>query len=368
MGSGSPAAMVALSDQDQTGTVGTAVAEPPSVRVTDEYGNPVAGVSVTFTTFPQGTVTGSPATTDANGVATVASWTLGTTPTMVITRETLQKVTASVGELKTEFLARAVAGPPASITVRARVPLSAPPKESFKAGEMQTFEATVKDAYGFVVFNKRVDFSLSNLVAASLTGARFDFQGASVLVDMTAGLVAVDQIVEITAFLNESPSISGVATITVLAPRPPNPKPDRFDIPPCQSLGCALTTTVTGNVLADNGSGEDELGDPPGVITRFGGINLIGWIGGGFASVDGWFTVGSTALSPDLSSARQLNLTADGTFTYRGPPGAAFSFQYEVQNADGTGRATVSIVPSASGVSVTTSRPTGVRSNRITTP
>ncbi|MFO0270526.1 MAG: beta strand repeat-containing protein [Gemmatimonadota bacterium] len=64
----------------QSATVGTAVAVAPRVLVTDANGNPVAGVNVTFAVASGGgSVTGSSATTDANGRAGVGSWTLGTT-------------------------------------------------------------------------------------------------------------------------------------------------------------------------------------------------------------------------------------------------------------------------------------------------
>jgi len=47
--------------------------------VTDQNGHPVAGVTVTFSvTAGRGTVTGATQVTDANGIATVGSWTLGT--------------------------------------------------------------------------------------------------------------------------------------------------------------------------------------------------------------------------------------------------------------------------------------------------
>ena len=58
----------------------TAVATAPRVLVTDAYNNPVAGVAVTFAVAPgSGSVTGASATTNASGIATVGSWTLGTT-------------------------------------------------------------------------------------------------------------------------------------------------------------------------------------------------------------------------------------------------------------------------------------------------
>jgi len=65
----------------QTATVGTAVATAPAAAVTDEFGNPVAGVAVTFAvTAGGGTVDPTvPITTDDGGVATATSWTLGHT-------------------------------------------------------------------------------------------------------------------------------------------------------------------------------------------------------------------------------------------------------------------------------------------------
>jgi hypothetical protein len=62
----------------QTASAGAAVATAPSVVVTDAKGKPVAGVTVTFAVASGGgSATGSPAKTDASGVAAVGSWTLG---------------------------------------------------------------------------------------------------------------------------------------------------------------------------------------------------------------------------------------------------------------------------------------------------
>jgi adhesin/invasin len=62
----------------QTALAATAVATAPAARVTDPQGNPVPGIPVEFAVAQGGgTVTGATATTDANGVATLGSWTLG---------------------------------------------------------------------------------------------------------------------------------------------------------------------------------------------------------------------------------------------------------------------------------------------------
>jgi len=80
-GTASGATQIALNaGNNQSATVGTAVAVAPSVMVKDQFNNPVSGVSVTFAVATGGgSVTGGSATTNASGIATVGSWTLGTT-------------------------------------------------------------------------------------------------------------------------------------------------------------------------------------------------------------------------------------------------------------------------------------------------
>lgn len=73
-----PILVVPTSQDLITAVVGRQVPVPPSVRVTDLYGNPTPGVAVTFSVVQGGgTVTGAGATTNAQGIATVGSWTLG---------------------------------------------------------------------------------------------------------------------------------------------------------------------------------------------------------------------------------------------------------------------------------------------------
>jgi hypothetical protein len=74
---GAAASLVAVSGNDQTGNAGQQLAAPLVVRATDQFGNAVAGVLVTFATAT-GTASPSSATTNASGEAST-SWTLGTT-------------------------------------------------------------------------------------------------------------------------------------------------------------------------------------------------------------------------------------------------------------------------------------------------
>src|SRR5437660_1261137 len=77
-----PAAVLKGSGGDQqTATAGTPVAIPPAVLVSDQLGNPLSGIPVTFSVKTGlGSITG-PATvsTSTNGIAAVGGWTLGNT-------------------------------------------------------------------------------------------------------------------------------------------------------------------------------------------------------------------------------------------------------------------------------------------------
>jgi hypothetical protein len=109
---GQAVSMAAVSQTTQTATAGSNVSDPPSVVVRDGQGTPVPGVVVTFTvTVGTGSVSGSPATTNANGVATVTSWQLGNAPgpnTVTATATGLPSVT---------FHATGTAGTPATVAV-----------------------------------------------------------------------------------------------------------------------------------------------------------------------------------------------------------------------------------------------------------
>lgn len=77
-----PAALLTIvAGTPQTATVGAATAIAPSAKLTDAFGNPVAGVVVTFAPASGGgVVTGGAATTNTQGIATVGTWTLGLLP------------------------------------------------------------------------------------------------------------------------------------------------------------------------------------------------------------------------------------------------------------------------------------------------
>ena len=96
---GPPSKMTIVAGNNQSVAAGAAVPVAPSVKVTDAGDNPIANVQVTFAVASGGgTVTGASATTNASGIATVGSWTLGTTAgpnTLTVTSPALAGVSVT---------------------------------------------------------------------------------------------------------------------------------------------------------------------------------------------------------------------------------------------------------------------------------
>lgn len=75
---GAPATMSLSAGDGQSAAIGTSVATAPAVLVRDRFTNPVPGVTVLFgVTAGNGSITNPGAITNASGIATVGSWTLG---------------------------------------------------------------------------------------------------------------------------------------------------------------------------------------------------------------------------------------------------------------------------------------------------
>ncbi|MBN2310171.1 MAG: SdiA-regulated domain-containing protein [Candidatus Hydrogenedentes bacterium] len=105
-----PSTMAKNAGDSQIAGVGQAVVIPPSVAAYDAYGNPIAGLAVTFAVQSGGgSVTGGAAATTASGIATVGSWTLGATPG----ENTLTASCAGLTGSPQQFTATAVLGVPA---------------------------------------------------------------------------------------------------------------------------------------------------------------------------------------------------------------------------------------------------------------
>src|SRR5689334_21013915 len=140
----------------QTGVAGTPVTTAPSVKVTDQFGNPVANVLVTFNvTTGGGSVTGPAANTNASGIATVGSWTLGKTAGA----NTLQAIVGGLPAVT--FTATGTPGAAAQIKFTNTAP-------TLVSGQTFKFATQVLDANNNVVPNSTVAYSSSNTAIATV--------------------------------------------------------------------------------------------------------------------------------------------------------------------------------------------------------
>ncbi len=139
-----------IAGDSQSVAVGTAVPIAPTVKILDAVGNPVSGVTVTFSAVSGGgSVAGNATVTGNSGTAHPGSWTLGPQ----LGTNTLQ-VTA--GSLTTTFTATATAGAAASIQFTSTNPS--------QLTVSQTTQLTVRvlDANGNQITNVTPVFSSSN--------------------------------------------------------------------------------------------------------------------------------------------------------------------------------------------------------------
>jgi hypothetical protein len=116
--SSAAASVTKLAGDNQSYVAGQAVPTAPSVSVKDQFNNPAVGVAVTFAvTAGGGSVTGASQTTNASGVATVGSWSLGPSGTQTLTATVAGS--GVTGNPATFTATVVVAGAPASVAVLA---------------------------------------------------------------------------------------------------------------------------------------------------------------------------------------------------------------------------------------------------------
>ena len=150
---GPPALASVNAGGSQTTAAGTAVPVAPSVKVTDGSNNPVSGVRVTFAvTGGGGSVSAATPDTDAQGIATVGQWTLGTTSGQNTLSATVDGLASPV-----LFQATAVVGAASVLTVitgdgqSATILTTVPIAPTFK----------VTDAFGNVITGVALTFTPS---------------------------------------------------------------------------------------------------------------------------------------------------------------------------------------------------------------
>lgn len=157
---GNATSMTKVAGDNQAAQINTNVPIPPSVKLTDQFGNPVPGVTVGFVvTAGGGTINGGAVNTDENGIATVTSWRLGSSIGV-------NTVVASTGSLSVTFTATATVGAAASVTL---TPTSIP---EMTVGATQQLTVVAKDAAGNTIPNPAVTYGSSapDVASVSATG------------------------------------------------------------------------------------------------------------------------------------------------------------------------------------------------------
>ena len=163
LNAGPASAATVNAGNDQTSPAGTAVATAPSVKVSDQYGNGISGVSVAFTVLTGGgtlngsTATTANATTNSSGIASVTSWTLGQT----VGSNTLRAVATGLTSSPVTFTATGAAGPVASIVIAPGTPSSQ--GQAARAGTNVTVAPAVlvRDQFNNPVAGATVNFTIS---------------------------------------------------------------------------------------------------------------------------------------------------------------------------------------------------------------
>jgi hypothetical protein len=154
---GPPSTLTKVAGDAQAVQINTNVPIAPAVKLTDSFGNPIAGTLVTFTIGSGGgLVNGGAVNTNASGIATVSSWRLGGAvgPNTLI---------ATAGALTTTFTATGTVGAAATLT------LTPVPPAEFTIGQTLQLTARVVDAAGNVIPNPTVTFATSSGAVASVT-------------------------------------------------------------------------------------------------------------------------------------------------------------------------------------------------------
>src|SRR5439155_491853 len=194
----------------QSATVGTAVATDPSVIVRDRFGNPVANVAVTFAVASgNGGVTGANQTTNASGVATVTSWTLGTTVGTNTLRATSQGLNGS------PVIFTATSRPAAPSASRSLVSVTPGVITASTGSSVATISVTVRDGFDNPIPGATVMLAATPSAGNMLTQALGTTDASGEITGSLSSTAAGTKTV--TATVNGTLVITETATVTVTA-------------------------------------------------------------------------------------------------------------------------------------------------------
>jgi adhesin/invasin len=307
---------IALSAGDnQTAAAGTAVATAPAVKVVDQYGNPVAGTSVTFAVASGGgSITGAAATTDASGIAAVGSWTLGGT----VGPNTLTAASAGLTGSPVTFTATGIAGSASQIAINGGNGQSAVAGQPVVVAP----SALVRDAFGNPVSGVNVTFAVATGGGQVTGGAQTtNASGIATVGSWTLGTTAGANSLSITSTgLTGSPlTVTATGTPGTAATVAINGGNNQS-----APAGTTVATAPSARVTDLNGNGV------PGVTVTFqvtgGGGSIAGGApvtnASGIATITSW-TLGNAVGSNTLSATAPGLAGSPLAFTATGVTGAA---------------------------------------------
>lgn len=303
---GGPQKIVVASGANQTATVGTGVATPPTVQVQDANANGVSGVTVFFTVVGGGgSVASDSVKTGADGRANAGQWIMGTTPGANTLRATVGGTS-----LLTTLSATAVAG--SGVDVR----LSGQQGFLALAGHLvtPTPAVLVVDSYGNPVSGAIVTFTVSQ-GGGSITGgtATTNASGIAQVGSWTLGpLVGPNTL---------TAAIPGGALLTFTAQGLTSAPALTATTPTIQAGYLGFPVTLLPRVLVKDGTGTPLVGVPVTFAVTSGDAIVTGATAlsgpDGIASPDDW-RLGSTS-SSTLTATAGLGATPV-TFTATGVP------------------------------------------------
>jgi hypothetical protein len=335
-GPGGPAGAVAIAAHagaTQTVLAGTAVTERPAVEVTDASGNGVANVSVTFAVASGGgSVTGETQTTDADGIAVVGSWTLGTAVGVNTLRATAEGLTGS----PVVFVATGRAGAPAAVVIQA-----GDNQTALARGAVPVRPAVkVTDANGNALSSVVVTFAVTSgggtVTSASPT------TDASGVASVGSWVIGVGSNTLVASVANVAATVSFSATGTI---GPPARIVVRSGNSQSAVAGTQLPTRPTVGVVDANGNGVASVTVQFAVATGGGSITGASQTtdGSGDATLGSW-TLGTTAGANTVAATAPATSATAATITATGTSGPASQLAIQAgdnQSAPSGNRVTV---------------------------
>jgi hypothetical protein len=300
----------------QSASVGTAVPTAPSVLVTDANSNPIAGAVVTFSvTAGGGSLTGGSATTNASGIATVGSWTLGPTAGLNTLAASISGVAGQVS-----FSAMGTTSDATKYVVTSSAYQPA-------AGSSVTITAQLTDAYGNAVATPGLAVTFTKTGAGSFTTANpaTTDTGGKATISMTTG-TTTGSTVTVTATSTTPTTRTGTSpTITTISG---TPSKITASAGTGQSATVGTAVTTAPRVLVTDANNNPVSGLDVTFSVTGGGGSVTGAVAttnsSGMATVGSW-TLGTSAGANTLS-ATAVGIGSSSTFTATGLAGAATKY------------------------------------------